>query len=202
VLRSSLRDRLQAYRRVFGFTASNPPRGAKVNKDFHSLFVRFVNAVARFYRDKRVSEVVRQRPDDASFGSVAIVRRSGLDLRSNVKSASYGNIAVLRVELSQLLDDTMAILRSDDVRNLFGADDEWDVAEEILTRYLGKRPDISRRTRVASAGKEILRWVSQPFLLRPERQVFEALLLDIGDSCEEWLTSARAIGVTAKGEVA
>jgi hypothetical protein len=197
VLRYTQIDRLQAYRRVFGYTTTPPAAGAHSNDRFHALFVHFVTQVAEFYRDKRVSEVIRPRANDPSFGSIAIVRRAGLDLRNNVKHASYGHVAVLRIEMLQLLDEAFTLLNQPDVRNLFGAENAWDVVEEVMRQYLG-RPQInaSQRNRMAVAGRDILIWLSQPHILNTTRAEFEALLVDIADRAEEWMTSAEAAGLT------
>ena len=104
VLRYTRRERMQAYRRAFGYTQATPPTGAKPNPDFHTLYVHFMTQVAQFFRDKRISDVIRPRATDPSLGSVAVVRRAGLDLRNNLKSASYGHINILRVEVLQLLE--------------------------------------------------------------------------------------------------
>ena len=201
VLRYNIRDRLQAYRRVFGYTSSPPPPGAQPNHAFHSLFALFMSEVAEFWRDKRVSEVIRPRADDPSFGSIAVVRRAGLDLRNNLKNASYGHIVVLRVEMLQLLDEAFKILGSDDIRQLFGASNAWDVIEEIHKRYLG-RPQInaSQRNRMGIAGREVLAWLAQSYILNATRSQFETLLLDIGDRAEEWVTSAEALGIFRRRE--
>ena len=45
------------------------------------LFSHFINQVTLFWRDKRISDVVRERAFDPSFGSIAVVRRAGLELR-------------------------------------------------------------------------------------------------------------------------
>jgi hypothetical protein len=199
VLRYTMRDRLQGYRRVFGYTNTQPAPGAQPNHSFHSLFVHFIREVVTFWRDKRVSEVIRPRADDPSYGSIAIVRRAGLDLRNNLKHASYGHVVVLRIELLQLLDEAFKVLGSDDIKKLFGADNAWDVIEEVMRRYLG-RPQInaSQRNRMAIAGRDVLGWLAQPFILNTTRAEFETLLMDIGDRAEEWLTSAEALGITAR----
>ena len=44
VLRYTERERMQAYRRVFGYTSTRPAPGAQPNTAFHSLFVQFVTA--------------------------------------------------------------------------------------------------------------------------------------------------------------
>lgn len=196
VLRYTRMDRMQAYRRVFGYGNVPPVPGAQPNHQFHTLFVNFMRQVAEFFRDKRVSEVIRPRADDPSFGSIAVVRRAGLDLRNNLDSASYGHINVLRVEVMQLLDEAFRILDSDDIQRLFGASDSWDVIEEVMRQHLNQ-PQInaSQRNRMGIAGSEVLQWLSHPYILKTSRAEFEGLLLDIGDRAEEWVTSAQALGM-------
>lgn len=197
VLRHTTRDRMQAYRRVFGYTVSDPPSGALPNHDFHKLFVNFMTQVARYYRDKRISDVIRPNSDRATFGSVAVVRRAGLDLRNNLKQASYGHINVLRVEVMQLLDEAFRILGEEDIRRLFGADTAWDVIEDVARLYMNKPAvNLSQRSRMAIAGRNVVHWLAQPHILNATRAEFEALLTDIADEAEEWLTSAEALGMT------
>jgi hypothetical protein len=193
-LQYTRQDRMQAYRRVFGYTNAPAPAGSRPNEPFHKLFHAFNTQVAQFFRDKRVSEVIRpeNRPD--TFGSVAVVRRSGLDLRGNLKHASYGHVNVLTVEVSQLLERAFQIMEAADVRNLFGASNGWDAFEEILTRYLHEPNQASQRSRMATSGREILRWLAQPFVLNRDRSEFEVLLGAIGEFAEEWVTSAEALG--------
>jgi hypothetical protein len=194
VLRYTRRDRAAAYRRIFGYGSAPVPTGSRPNAEFNRQFNHFVNQVTLYWRDKRVSDVIRERSYDASFGSVAVVRRSGLDLRNNLKFASFGHLNVLRVEVMQVLDEAFRILESDDIKRLFGADNAWDVLEEVLLRYFDQRLVTSPRQRMAVAGREILRWLAQPHILQSSRAQFEALLLEIADPSEEYLTSAQAIG--------
>ena len=48
------------------------------------------------------------------------------------------------------------------------------------------------------AGREIIRWLAQPHIQQTARGSFEALLADVAESAEEWLTSAQAIGVAER----
>jgi hypothetical protein len=200
VLRYTLRDRLAAYRRAFGYGSTAAPSGTTPNVDFHHMMGHFVNQVALYWRDKRISEVVRERAYDPSFGSIAIVRRAGLDLRNNLKFTSFGHLNVLRVEVMQLLEEAFRILSADDVRNLFGVDTAWDVVEEILVRYFNERLVTSPRQRMAVAGREVLRWLAQPHIMKMQRGPFEALLLEIAEYSEEWLTSAQSLGLAKRME--
>ena len=47
---------------------------------------------------------------------------------------------------------------------------------------------------MAINGRDILRWLAQPYILSADRAHFETLLLDIAEDCEEWLTSAESVG--------
>jgi hypothetical protein len=198
VLRYTRRDRLMAYRRAFGYGSAPVVAGSRPNADFHNLFTHFINQVTLYWRDKRISDVIRERAYDPSFGSVAIVRRSGLDLRNNLKFMSFGHLNVMRVEVMQLLDEAFRILNSDDIKRLFGADNAWDVIEEVLVRHFHERLVTSPRQRMAVAGREVLRWLAQPHILQEQRTQFEALLLDIAEYAEEWLTSAQALGLASR----
>ncbi len=195
VLRYTRRDRAVAYRRVLGYGNAQVPPGSRPNTDFHGLFSHLINQITLFWRDKRISDVIRERANDPSFGSIAIVRRAGLDLRNNMKFTSFGHLNVLRVEVMQLLDEAFRILNSDDIKRLFGADTAWDVVEDVLVRHFNERLQTSPRQRMAVAGREVLRWLAQPHILQTSRPQFEALLLEVAEYAEEWLTSAQALGV-------
>src|SRR5271165_3856724 len=198
VLRYTQRDRMAAYKRIFNYGGASVPTGSRANTDFHKLFAHFVHQVTLFWRDKRISDVIRERAYDSSFGSIAIVRRAGLDLRNNLKWLSFGHLNVLRVEVMQLLEEAFKILDSEDVKRLFGADNAWDVVEEVLIRYYNERLVTSPRQRMGVTGREILRWLAQPHILQTTRSQFETLLLEIAEQSEEWLTSAQAMGVSKR----
>ncbi|MBL8233591.1 MAG: hypothetical protein JNL98_34160 [Bryobacterales bacterium] len=198
VLRYTMSDRLSAYRRALGFGTRPLPAGARPNTEFQSLFTHFVQQVTLYWRDKRVSDVIRTQAYDPSFGSIAIVRRAGLDLRNNLKFTSYGHLNVLRVEVMQLLEEAFRILESEDVKKLFGAETAWDVIEEVKVRYLDERVTTSPLQRMAVAGRDVLEWLAQGHILQGNRTQFEALLADIAEAAEEWLTSAQSLGVAQR----
>ncbi len=200
VLRYTRRDRQVAYRRVLGYGNAQVPAGSRANTDFHNLFSHLINQVTLFWRDKRISDVIRERAYDPSFGSIAIVRRAGLDLRNNLKFTSFGHLNVLRVEVMQLLDEAFRILNTDDIKRLFGADKAWDVVEDVLTRHFNERLQTSPRQRMGVTGREVLRWLAQPHILQTSRPQFEALLLKVAEHAEEWLTSAQSLGLAQRNQ--
>lgn len=198
VLRYTTNDRIDAYRRVLGYGGGSGPVGSRPNVDFHKLFAHFIHQVTLFWRDKRISDVIRERAYDPSFGSIAIVRRAGLDLRNNLKWLSFGHLNVLRVEVMQLLEEAFKILNAPDVKRLFGADNAWDVVEEVLIRYFNERLVTSPRQRMGVTGREMLRWLAQDHILKTTRAEFETLLLEVAEQAEEWLTSAQAMGLAGR----
>jgi hypothetical protein len=200
VLRYTRKDRIAAYRRILGYGRGTGSANSRPNVDFHRLFVHFSNQVALFWRDKRISDVIRARAYDPSFGSIAIVRRAGLDLRNNLKFTSYGHLNVLRVEVMQLLEEAFRILAADDVKDLFGAANAWDVVDEVLIRYFDERLVTSPRQRMGVTGRQVLRWLAAPHILESTRAEFEALLLEIAEPAEEWITSAQSLRVAERSE--
>jgi hypothetical protein len=196
ILRYHMRDRLRAYKRVLGYTRSDPGPGARSNPDFHGLFQFFISETAKYWRDKRISEVIRHNATDPTFGSIAIVRRTGLDLRNNMKNSSYGYINVLRIETSQALAESFKVLESQDIKAQFGAQTAWDVIELVLWQYFHEATYASTMNRMAVAGRDIIRWLAEPFVLESNRQRFEAFLSRIAEAAEEWVSSEEGIRLT------
>lgn len=203
-LRYTRAQRLQAYRRVFGYTSAAPPAGARPNAPFHGLLHGFALQVAQLFRDRRIAETIRgaSMTPDAAFGSVAAARRAGLDFRANLKQAAYGDVNVLAVELMQLLRQAFVILGAPDVMRQYGATDAWDALEEVLIRHLGEQPQTSQRSRLAITGRDLINWLAHPFVLATGRAQFEALAEPIAEAAEEWLTSARSVAGATPAAVA
>lgn len=195
LLRYQMRDRRRAYARVLGY-GCDPGPGASANREFHGLFSHFIGETAKFWRDKRISEVIRQNATDPTFGSIAIVRRAGLDLRNNMKNSSYGYVNVLRVETSQALAEAFKVLDAPDLRAQFGAENAWEMIELVLWQYFGQSVHASTMNRMAVAGREIIRWLAEPFLLQTNRTDFEALLYRIAEYSEEWISSEEGMRIS------
>ena len=193
VLRYRRADRLRAYRRVLGYGPATAGPNARPNENFDRLLRNFITEVAKFWRDKRISNVIRERATDPSFGSIAIVRRSGLDLRTNVKNSSYGFVNVLRIETSQALAEAFKILGAEDIRAQFGAETAWDTVELVMWQYFHRTVAASTMNRMATTGRDVLRWLAQPHILREDRRGFEASLYAIADEAEEWISSRSGL---------
>ena len=196
VLRYTRNDRVAAYRRVLGYGRGLGAAQAAQHRLPHALSRHFVNQVTLFWRDKRISDVIRERAGP-ELRSIAVVRRAGLDLRNNLKFTSFGHLNVLRVEVMQLLEECFRILGAEDVKELFGADNAWDVVDEVLIRYFDERLQSSPRQRMASPGARSC--AGCPDAHHGDRTWAVRGAADgIAEPAEEWLTSAQAMSLARR----
>jgi hypothetical protein len=96
--------------------------GSRPNTDFHKLFAQFIHQVRPFWRDKLLSDVIRERIRSQFWLDLRLSDVPALVVRNNLKWLSFGHLNVLRVEVMQLLEESFKILNSDDIKRLFGAD--------------------------------------------------------------------------------
>lgn len=196
VLQYNELERHQAYRRVFGYYRNvAPPTGADPFDEFHSMFRGFCQRVAAWDRDRTVASVIKQGGDPlgGGYGSVAAVRRSGLDLRNRLKAASYGHVNVLRREVKTLLRSAFDILEAEDIRKLYGASDSWDVIDAVSRQYLNREPLSSQRNKMAITGQSVLTWLASSKIQGSGDKLAQALGDTLPQDCQEWLTSEAAL---------
>jgi hypothetical protein len=192
-LRYKLKHRLHAYRRVFNYGKQALSPGAVVYRDFHRQFVAFNSALAQYFRDLLIGEVIRgsqligQRP----FGSQATIERLGTDLRWRIDRATYGNIVALTLETSEYLKTILDALETADIKKAFDANNKWDVVEIVSQRYLGGAKEISQRTKMAETGRALLNFVADNPFRATDFQTFQALVQPLGSMAESWIAAYR-----------
>lgn len=193
-LRYKRRDREIAYRRAFNYGASPAPAGAVVNRNFHRQLVGFMVAVAQYFRDLLIGEVIRggQLIEQRPFGSIGTVQRIGLDLRYALDRATYGNIYALTVETGHYLKQVLALLDAPDIKKAFDANTKWNVVEVISERYLGGMAEISQRAKMAESGRRMLQFVAdQDFKTAVDPLLFQSEMRPMGPHAEAWLAAYR-----------
>lgn len=193
-LRYSLRDRMVAYRRVFNYGNAPAPAGAVVNQNFHRQLVTFMTALAQYFRDLTVGEVIRGSQDiaDRPYGNIASVQRLGTDLRYALDRTSYGNILALTHEVGHYLGQVLELMDAPDIKKSFDANTKWDVLEMVSNRHLGGAAELSQRAKMAESGRRILQWVADsdfdtavdPLAYRSEARPF-------GPHAEAWIAAYR-----------
>ena len=193
-LRYTLRDRMMAYRRVFNYGAIQPPAGAVVNQNFHRQLVAFMTALAQFFRDMTIAEVVRGGPvlEDHPYGNIASVQRLGTDLRYALDRSSYGNILALTLETGHYLRTVLELLDTPDIKKAFDANTKWDVVEIVSQRHAGGAAALSQRAKMAESGRRILVWVADTdFSTSMDPLAFRAEARPFGAHAEAWIAAYR-----------
>ena len=193
-LRYTIRDRMMAYRRAFNYGNAQPASGAIINRNFHRQLVGFMVAVAQYFRDLLIGEVIRggtlieQRP----FGSIGTVQRIGLDLRYALDRSTYGNILALTMETGHYLNTVLNLLDAPDIKKAFDANTKWDVIEIVSNRYLGGIAEPSQRAKMAESGRRILQFVADnDFKTALDPILFQSELRPMGPHSEAWLAAYR-----------
>ena len=192
-LRYKRADRLLAYRRAFNYDTAAPRAGAVVNRNFHRQFVAFNAAVAQYFRDLLIGEVIRgshnieQRP----FGSQATIQRLGIDLRWQMDRATYGNIIALQVETTAYLKTVMDAFEMPDIKKAFDANNKWDVIEIVSERHLGSAYEIAQRSKLADAGRQLLLFAANNPFNGTDFQLFQTEMGQIGPISEQWIAAYR-----------
>ena len=192
-LRYKTRDRLRAYRRAFNYGNVDVSPNTVVNRGFHRQFVAFNAALAQYFRDLLIGEVIRgghlinQRP----FGSQATIQRLGTDLRWQLDRATYGYIVPLTIETSNYLKTVLEAFDAPDIKKAFDANNKWDVIETISQRHLGGIPEITQRTKMAEAGRQLLSFVADDPFKTTDFNLFQAQVQPLGPVAEQWIAAYR-----------
>jgi hypothetical protein len=193
-LRYGSRDRMVAYRRVFNYGTVPAPPGALVNRNFHRQMVAFMTALAQYFRDLLIGEVIRggQLIEQRPFASIATVQRLGVDLRYALDRSSYGNVFALTEETAQYLKTVLDLMETPDVKKAFDAQTKWEVVEVVSNRYLGGMAELSQRAKMAESGRKILMWVTDnDFRTDVDAGVFQSFARPFGNHAEAWIAAYR-----------
>jgi hypothetical protein len=186
--------RMIAYRRAFNYGDAPTPAGAVVNRNFHYQFVAFNSALAQYFRDLTIGEVIRgsQYIEHRPFGNIATVQRLGTDLRFALDRSCYGNILALTNEVGHFLSTLLDLFDQPDIKKAFDATTKWDVIEAVANRHLGGARDLSQRAKMAETGRRVLNWIADSdFKTTIDPLVFQAETRAIGASSEAWIAAYR-----------
>jgi hypothetical protein len=193
-LRYTPRDRMIAYRRAFNYGTAAAPAGAPVNRKHHRQILGFRVALAQYFRDLLIGEVIRggQLIEQRPFGSIGTIQRIGLDLRYALDRATYGNIFALTMETGHYLKSVLELLDTPDIKKAFDANTKWDVVEIVSNRYLGGIAEPSQRAKMAESGRRVLQFVADnDFRTALDPILFQSEVRPMGPHAEAWLAAYR-----------
>lgn len=155
--RLSVDERAAFYRRTLGIRG-DAPQGAggepRPNREFLSLWLRFLVSVAMFARQETVESLL-----DPPSAANADVRRAARELAANASLHGYGG-AAFAARLAAEVNEAVAVLRDPEIQQAFGARDMWQVIDRVNRRYLGGAVNVRRNRLQADAGRVVLQWLA------------------------------------------
>jgi hypothetical protein len=154
-LRVSEAERRGFYARALGFPGGDAD---SPNRDFRDLFMRFVSAVSAFVRQNTIDNIVRSNIPGAI--SQQQIRKAARDLGTNISSHGYGIAYPMATELQKEINDVMAILKNDEIRNAYGAKDTWQLVDQVAGLELGGAKNSVKYRTMASAGATVFAWLA------------------------------------------
>jgi hypothetical protein len=193
-LRYGTQDRLIAYMRTFNYGKAPRPAGAIINVNFHYQLVALMSALAQYYRDLTIGEVIRGSQDieQRPYGTIATIQRLGTDLRYALDRASYGNIVALAHESGLYLKQLLDLFEAPDIMKSFDANNKWDVIEQVLNRFFGGARELSQRAKMAESGRRVLLWVAgNDFDTSADPGKFQEEAHSAGANAEAWIAAYR-----------
>jgi hypothetical protein len=152
-------ERNNLYARAFGLPGGDPMLGT-ANREFNSLWLRFVSAVSSYTRQVTVDDLLRAQIPAAV--SQEQVRKSGRDLAATLSLYGYGVAYFAATDLQQQINDILEILRDEEIQKAYGARDEWQVVDQVAALELGGiRMSTVRGRTMAKSGAVIIRWLAK-----------------------------------------
>jgi hypothetical protein len=193
-LRFTAQHRLAAYKRVFNYGRAPAPPGGIVNRNFHYQLVGLMSALAQYYRDLTIGDVIRGSStiDQRPYGNIATIQRIALDLRYALDRASYGNIVSLSLEVGLYLKQVLEMFDAPDIKKAFDANTKWDVLEQAMNRYGGGARELTQRSKMAEAGRQVLGWIARgDFDSTVDPNLFQVETRQVAANAEAWIAAYR-----------
>jgi len=146
-------ERAALYAKVLG-PPGGDPTGAEPNREFTSLWLRFLGEVANFTQQRSHAAA-----PPASLLAVPCLRGAARALAANASAHGTG-IARAAASLHDAVEAIFELLRDPDVMRAFGARDMWQVIDQVNGRYLGGAVNVHRYRTQAQAGALLLGWLA------------------------------------------
>jgi hypothetical protein len=154
--RLSEQERADLYARALG--VEGMPAGAssevEPNRDFLSLWLRFVSSVALYARQHAVEDLL------APLTAInARVRDAARALATNASAHGMG-LTRVGTRLSEDVQAAFTLLREPEIAQAFGARDMWQVIDQLNRDELGGAVKVTRYRTRAQAGSVVLQWLA------------------------------------------
>jgi hypothetical protein len=154
--RMSEAERRASYASVFGGTTDQS--GVAINKDFQSIWLRFISSVSSFAREANADRLTRLAPETGASEHEA--KKAAGDLTANIAGYSSAVPLAAAGSLQKQIEDMIKLLGDEELRAAFGAADMWQVIEQVAAAELGVPCDASKHRCLASSGMTIACWLA------------------------------------------
>ena len=151
----------EAERRNFYSMTMGIPGGSNagmINREFNDLWLRFVSSVSSFVRKNEIDRLLRA-PVPAAI-SQQQVRKAARDLAVNLSMHGYGMTFHAAKDLQSQLKFMFDLLSNPDIKSNYGANDMWQVVDQVATLELGGAKTSSRYRTLATCGAIITAWLA------------------------------------------
>ncbi len=148
-------DRAAFYARALGVPGGDASAG-EPNREFLSLWLRFLVAVSMFARQQSASGLlVPPTPVNAA------VRAAARALAAN--ASGYGREMVQRAarRLIEEVQQLLGLLNEPEMLQAFGAHNVWQLIDRVHREHLGRPSNVARYRSQAAAGSRIFDWLAE-----------------------------------------
>ncbi len=186
--RMPARDRAAFYAQVLGVAGGQD--GGEPNREFLSLWLRFLVAVSMFARQHDAAGLIVP-PTPAN----ATVRAAAQALAANASAHGGGVVQFAARELAEQVQRMIDLLSDRELRSAFGARDMWQVIDQVNQNHLGGARNVARYRTQAEAGDQVLQWLAaHAAQLGSAARVVSAGAPDepeLAQAVEQWLAVSR-----------
>jgi len=161
--RLTAQERTDLYAQALGVPGGD--RAGESNRDFLSLWLRFVASVAMYPQEPKAPSCAAHL------------------LAANASAHGGGLVRAAAERLSADVHRMFDILGDPELQRAYGARDAWQVIEQVSARDLGGARDVARHRTLSTAGSRILSWLA-------DHANAESLDADLVDAVEQWLAAS------------
>ena len=188
--RMTAQERASFYARALGAPGGSAIAG-QPNREFLSLWMRFMVAVSMFARQRSAVDLLR--PTSTGTVTAATVRDAARALAANASAYGGGTVRHAARLLLEHVQQMLDLLGEPELLQVFGARDMWQVIDQVNRNELGGARNVARYRTQAEAGRRILDWLAaHAAQLGSSQDEPDGLTddADLVDSVEQWLAAS------------
>ncbi len=188
--RMTAQERASFYARALGAPGGSTIAG-QPNREFLSLWMRFMVAVSMFARQQSAVDLLR--PTSTGTVTAATVRDAARALAANASAYGGGTVRHAARLLLEHVQQMLDLLGEPELLQAFGARDMWQVIDQVNRNELGGARNVARYRTQAEAGRRILDWLAaHAAQLGSSQDEPDGLTddADLVDAAEQWLAAS------------